>query len=99
MRNIIILVLVTIALAILRMLVSDVTKAVSRSLGRGKKGGEKPAEAESARRGGRLVRDPETGAYVDEDSAVKATLGNATFFFESEQSRDAYLRKRRETKS
>ncbi len=97
MRVIIILVLITIALAMLRMLVQDVGKAVGKVWkGKGKaKPGAADAGGPGAGKTGRLVKDPETGAYVDEASAVKATVGGQVFHFESEKSRDAYVRKQK----
>jgi YHS domain-containing protein len=92
MRTIIILLLVTVALAILRTLVSDVGKAVSKAM----KGGSRarPREADAPQSAGKLAKDPETGAYVDEATAVTATIGGRLYYFESEQSRERYLRRR-----
>ncbi|MBI1357549.1 MAG: hypothetical protein GC160_24680 [Acidobacteria bacterium] len=94
MRGIILLVLTVIALAILRMLVNDVTRAVSRAF-KGNGGQAPPQQATERASNGRFVRDPQTGAFVDEDSAIKARVGEKVFYFESESSRDAYLRKQR----
>jgi YHS domain-containing protein len=96
MRGIILLLLTVVALAILRMLVSDVTRAASKAF-KGREAdkqtsGEK--DAEQPRSAGRLVRDPHTGAYIDEATALKHRIGEKTFFFESAESRDAFLRER-----
>jgi hypothetical protein len=98
MRAVILLVLTVVALAILRMLVNDVTRAATKafSAGDGKKqAAQSGEESAGPRSAGRLVRDPHTGAYVDEASAVKERIGEQLFFFESAESRDAYLRERR----
>ena len=94
MRNIVILILIIVALAIVRSLISDVSRAVSKAMG------SKTAPAPDAPgkkpegKQGRFVRDPQTGAYVDEATAVHATIDGKAFFFESESSRDAFLRTR-----
>ena len=94
MRGIIFLVLTVVALAILRMLVHDVGKAAARAF---KSSPSKPADegraANDRATNGRFVRDPQTGAFVDEESAIKARIGEKLYYFESESSRDAYLRK------
>ena len=97
MRGIILLLLTVVALAILRMLVSDVSRAASKAFkGRGAdKQASGATDSDEPRSAGRLVRDPHTGAYVDEASALKHRIGEKTFFFESAESRDAFLRERR----
>ena len=97
MRGIILLLLTVVALAILRMLVNDVGRAVSKAFkggGSGKQAAGAGGEDEP-RSAGRLVRDPQTGAYVDESSALKQKVGDQIFYFESAESRDAYLRAHR----
>lgn len=90
MRTIIILVLIVVALAMLRMLVGDVSRAASKAW----KGASKKAEPEAEpQTKGRLVRDPETGAYIDERSAVRLERDGKVYFFESEKTRDAFLAK------
>ena len=98
MRIIFILLLIVVAIGLLRMLVGDVIKAVGRSL---KSNEEKQADGASpdgeeagARR---FVRDPESGAYIDETSALRVTIDGQDLFFESEKTRDAYLRKQDRT--
>jgi len=88
MRAIVILVLIVVALAMLRMLVGDVSRAASKAW----KGTAKKVEPDAATKG-RLVRDPETGAYIDEKSAVRLEREGKVYFFESETSRDEFLRK------
>ena len=89
MRNIVILLLIIVALAIVRSLVSDVSRAVSKAMKTDKGTGENPSATT-----GRLVRDPHSGAYVDQASALHATVDGETFFFESAKTRDAFLRSR-----
>ncbi|MEZ5366674.1 MAG: hypothetical protein R2748_31120 [Bryobacterales bacterium] len=89
MRNIVILVLIIVALAIVRSLVSDVSRAVSKAMK-----SDKPKEEPKQAKQGRFVRDPQTGAYVDEESAVHAEIDGKAYCFESTESRDAFLRSR-----
>jgi YHS domain-containing protein len=90
MRVIIILILIVIAIGLARMLVGDVIKAVSRTM---KARPDASAGPHSASAAGRLVKDPETGSYIDERTAIKADVRGTTYFFESTASRDAFLRK------
>ncbi len=95
MRNIVILVLIIVALAIVRSLISDVSRAVSKAMKSGK--GDGATQPEKTRRDGktgRFVRDPHTGAYIDEKSAVQAEIDGESFYFESAKTRDAFLRER-----
>ena len=100
LRNLIILIFIGILLALARWLIVDVINAVKRVMGssqendaartsRGGQASETPAEA------GRLVRDPVSGTYIDERLAVKAEIDGETFYFESRENRDAYLKKSR----
>ena len=91
MRVIIILVLIVIALAMLRNLVRDVSKAATKAW----KATGKKDDPGSAKERGKLERDPESGAYVDPATAPRAEVDGRTFYFESESSRDAYLAKRK----
>ena len=91
MRNIIILVLIIVALAIVRSLIGDVSRAVSKAM----KSEKKPGAAEKPRgKTGRFVKDPHTGAYIDEETAIRAEIDGEAFYFESSETRDAYLRAR-----
>ncbi len=99
MRNLVILVLVIIAMAMLRRLVVDVVGAVKGALkspgsdgASPRAGGEKTG---TGTRTGHMVRDPISGAYIDEQYAVKETVNGKTFFFESKENRDTYLRQAR----
>lgn len=92
MRVIVILVLVVVALAMLRNLVRDVGRAASKAW---KSGESKTADPGAADRG-RLERDPQTGSYVDPKTALRAELDGRTFYFESEASRDRFVKSRTE---
>ncbi len=87
------------ALAIVRGIVRDIARAVSRAMGgSNRKSAEAASEtAESSRSGfvGKLVKDPQTGAYIDPAIAVAAEIDGETHYFESKQTRDQYLRARR----
>ncbi|MCY4189667.1 MAG: hypothetical protein OXD30_14410, partial [Bryobacterales bacterium] len=41
---------------------------------------------------GRLVHDPQTGTYIDPAHAVRAKVRDTVHYFESEASRDAFLK-------
>ena len=97
MRNLIILIFIGILLALARWLIVDVISAVKRATGSDsdksrRSGDPKASEASQA---GRLVRDPVSGTYIDERMAVKADIDGETFYFESRDNRDAYLKKSR----
>ena len=40
-----------------------------------------------------MVRDPESGTYIDEKLAIKEVVNGETLYFESRETRDAYLKK------
>lgn len=92
MRVILILILIVIAIGLARMLVGDVIKAVSKTM---KSARAEPAEPTGASTTGRLVKDSETGHYIDERTALKAEVKGTTYYFESAASREAFLRKQR----
>lgn len=95
MRAIIILILITIAIALVRMLIRDVFKAVGKTMATPKSGTGNPDTSDDAGPAttGRLVKDPETGSYFDERTALKTEINGQIYFFESADSRDAFLRK------
>ncbi len=95
MRPIIILILIIVGLAMARMLFSDVTKAIGKALGPNERKKKAAQSDEPPPKGGRLVRDPETGSFVDEKTAIRANIGGKAYFFESEESRDAFARKQK----
>jgi len=92
MRVIIILILIVIAIGLVRLLVGDVIRAVGKTM---KAPPDTPPEPQAASSTGRLVKDPETGHYIDERTAIKADVNGTTYYFESAVSRDAFLRKQR----
>lgn len=100
MRNILIIALIVIALALLRGLVSDVVKAVKKSVA-SPEGGSKDTrgatgstDANDAKTG-RLVKDPVSGTYIDENVAVQEEIDGQVFFFESSRNRDEYIKRAR----
>ncbi len=101
MRNIVILVLIMIALAMVRWLVMDVVGAVKKTLrssdsenDHGSDGGPRDHKR-SETHTGHMVRDPISGTYIDERFAIKETVDGRTVYFESKENRDTYLRKGR----
>ena len=93
MRIIVILILQVIALGLARMLVGDIIKAVGKTMKSAPDA--PPADSQTPSSTGRLVKDPETGRYIDERTALKADVKGTTYCFESAASRDAFLRKQR----
>ena len=98
MRNILIIALIVIALALLRGLVSDVVKAVKKAVASPEEGSGRTGDtARSADAGdaktGRLVKDPVSGTYIDENVAVREEIDGKVFFFESRQNRDEYVKR------
>lgn len=98
MRNILIIGLIVIALALLRGLVSDVVKAVKKSVASpddGSKNASGPTRSTdgSDAKTGRLVKDPVSGTYIDEQVAVQEEIDGQTFFFESSKNRDEYVKR------
>ena len=99
LRNLLILVLITVGLALVRWLIKDVVRAVSQALGLS---GNSPAEANKEKSApgsgtvtGHMVRDPVSGTYIDEKLAIREVVGGETLYFESRETRDAYLKKAR----
>ena len=92
MRVILILFLIVIALGLARLLLGDVIKAVSKMM---KKQSDTPADPPTGSTAGRLVKDPQTGSYIDERTAIRADVKGTTYYFESAASRDAFLSKQR----
>jgi hypothetical protein len=90
MRNILLLLISVIGLAILRNLIREISRIAIRAMG-----GSRKAAATSKGQGpqssGKLVRDPHTGTYVDPAHAVRAKVGGTLHYFESEASRDAFV--------
>ena len=93
-RNILLLVVGVIGLAIVRNLIREISRVMLRSMKRS--GGGPSAQPEGsnskAAGGGKLVRDPQTGTYIDPAHAVCAKVKDTVHYFESEASRDAYIK-------
>ena len=92
------IILIVIALALVRWLITDVVKAVKRALSSSSSersdGGGETTDGEEAKTG-RLVKDPVSGTYVDENVAVREEIDGEMFFFESRRNRDEYIKRAR----
>lgn len=97
MRNLLILILIGIALAVVRWLVTDVVRAVKKAVGPNDDGGRsaQTRTGSAGAKSGHLVRDPVSGTYVDEQVAIQAEINGQTFFFESHRNRDEYVKRAR----
>ncbi len=93
MRSILLLVIGVIGLAIVRNLIRELSRFALRSMSArsAKRGSGTDTRAGSPTRG-KLVQDPHTGTYVDPAYAVQAKVGGTTHYFESEASRDAFVK-------
>lgn len=93
MRNILLLVIGIIGLAIVRNLIREISRFAFRSMSAksaSKRSGEASPAGSPTR--GKLVQDPQTGTYVDPAFAVRAKVGDTIHYFESEASRDAFVK-------
>lgn len=86
-------------LSLLMRLVISIARSVQGLLGLtnqpaegGRRNSTRAGEAAPA---GHFVRDPESGTYIDQNLAIKTVIDGQTYFFESEQTRDAFMRKAR----
>ena len=97
-RNLLILVVVTVALALMRWLIKDVARAVIGAL---KKGNplDSSFEASGSKQSNRLVKDPFSNTYIDERFAIKDTIDGESLFFESKENRDAYRQRHEASRS
>ena len=97
MRNLIILILIGIALAVVRWLVTDVVRAVKKAVAPSREPADESADSGGSADGktGHLVRDPISGTYIDEQVAVQEEIDGQMFFFESSQNRDEYVKRAR----
>ncbi|MCY4535043.1 MAG: hypothetical protein OXB91_06745 [Bryobacterales bacterium] len=93
-RNILLLVVGVIGLAIVRNLIREISRVMMRSMKPSGSGSSaQPGDPRSkAGGGGKLVRDPQTGTYIDPAHAVRAKVSDTVHYFESEASRDAFLK-------
>ena len=98
MRNLLLIILTIIALALVRWLITDVVKAVKKALSSSSSestdGGGETTDGKEAKTG-RLVKDPVSGTYVDENVAVREEIDGEMFFFESRRNRDEYIKRAR----
>lgn len=92
-RNLLILILVMAALALLRWLVKDIARAVMNAL-KGPDSRRSSSESTGGKDSKRLVKDPVSGRYIDEQFAVKDTIEGNDVFFENEANRDTYRKQR-----
>ena len=91
MRNILLLLIGVIGLAIIRNLIREISRVAIRAMSGSKRAASSSAE-DKPKTGGRLVRDPHTGTYVDPAHAVRAKVDGTVHYFESETTRDAFVR-------
>ncbi len=90
LRNILFLVIGIIGLAIIRNIVREVGRVITRSMGfKAAAGQQEKANMPGSRK---LVQDPQTGTYIDPAHAVRAKIDGTIHYFESEATRDAYVR-------
>ena len=98
MRNILLVILTVIALALVRWLITDVVKAVKKAVSSSPRtrsdGSDQATEGKEAKTG-RLVKDPVSGTYIDENVAVREEIDGEMFFFESRRNRDEYIKRAR----
>jgi hypothetical protein len=80
-RPIIILVLIIIGLAMARMLFHDVSKAIGKALGPNERKKKRAKSEEPPPKGGKLVRDPETGSFVEEPGRLRQKAGLGPILF------------------
>lgn len=88
-RNLLILIAVTVVLALMRWLIKDVARAVIGALKKGDPH-DSSFETSGSKQANRLVKDSFSGTYIDERFAIKDTIGGESLFFESKANRDAY---------
>ncbi len=90
LRTFLYLVIATIGLAMLRNIVREIGRIIARTIRPGQSTGDGSKEDPQGSR--KLVQDPQTGTYIDPAHAIRATVGGTIHYFESEESRDAFLR-------
>ena len=93
LRNILLLLVGVIGLAIVRNLIREISRIMLRKVKADASGPTaQKGGSDSKSGGGKLVRDPQTGTYIDPAHAVRTKVGKTVHYFESEASRDAYLK-------
>jgi YHS domain-containing protein len=97
-RTLFFILALALGLSVLMRLVISIARNVQSLMGisndSGKRG-RRAAKSGEAAPSGHFVRDPESGTYVDQNLAVKSVIDGETYYFESEQTRDAFLKKAR----
>ncbi len=97
-RNLLLIIFLALGLAVLLRLVLSIARGVAQLLGIATGEAREPRQAAApgnSKQGpisGHLVRDPVSGTFIDEELAVKEVINGQTFYFESKDNRDAYLR-------
>jgi YHS domain-containing protein len=98
-RTLFFILALALGLSVLMRLVISIARSVQGLLGltnpSGEGGRRASKRAGEAAPSGHFVRDPESGTYIDQNLAIKTVIDGQTYFFESEQTRDAFLRKAR----
>jgi YHS domain-containing protein len=98
-RTLLLILAVALGLSILMRLLISIARNVQGLLGLtsdpGKGSRQAASGAKEASPSGHFVRDPESGTYIDQNLAVKTVINGETHYFESEQTRDAFLKKSR----
>jgi YHS domain-containing protein len=97
-RTLFFILALALGLSVLMRLVISIARSVQSLLGlTNQPGGGRRASTRAGETvpSGHFVRDPESGTYVDQNLAIKTVIDGQTYFFESEQTRDAFLRKAR----
>ncbi len=98
MRNILLIILAVIALALMRWLITDVVKAVKKAVSSSPRersdAGDQATDGKEEKTG-RLVKDPVSGTYIDENVAIREEIDGEMFFFESRRNRDEYVKRAR----
>jgi YHS domain-containing protein len=96
-RTLFFILALALGLSLLMRLVISIARSVQALLGltnpSGGGGRTAAGRAAEAAPSGHFVRDPESGTYIDQNLAIKTVIEGETYFFESEQTRDAFLRK------
>ena len=95
-RNLFFILVLALGLSILMKLVISIARNVQSLLGIANnptKDGRREATRGQSAPSGHFVRDPQSGTYVDQNLAIKTVVDGKTYYFESEKTRDEFLRK------
>jgi YHS domain-containing protein len=98
-RTLFLILAAALGLAILMRLLISIARNVQGLLGltrdAGRESRQRASSDEAPAPSGHFVRDSESGTYIDQNLAVKTVIDGVTHYFESEQTRDAFLKKNR----